>query len=176
MHDHAGIRAILPQRHPLLLVDQVIGLRPGRSITTIKAITGTDPCYAHLPDGAAAWCYDYPSSLLVESFGQSAALLWLDGQQPSDDDDDKVLMFVGTRDFRFEGAARPGDVLRHEVELESVVADTAFASGETWAGDRRIATITHLIATRRPVRPSGPASPPGAAGNHSSPSSAGGSS
>ena len=66
-------------------------------------------------------------------------------------------MFVGARNYLFEGVARPGDVLRHEVRLESVVADTAFASGETWVGDRRIATIGSLIATRRPVRESDPA-------------------
>lgn len=168
MREHADIRAILPQRFPLLLVDQVIGLRPGKSITTIKAITGTDPCYADLPDGADPWRYDYPSSLIVESFGQSAALLWLGGQPAADAADDSVLMFIGARDFRFEGSARPGDVLRHEVELESVLAGTAFASGQTWVGDRRIATVSQLIATQRPARPPGPPSPLGAAGSHSS--------
>jgi 3-hydroxyacyl-[acyl-carrier-protein] dehydratase len=152
VRQHGGIRAVLPQRHPLLLVDRVVRLDPGGSITTVKAITGTEPCYAGLPDGEREWRYGYPRSLMIESFGQSAALLWLDGHAPSLDDD-LVLMFAGARDYVFEGSAYPGDVLRHEVRLESVVADTAFASGETWAGDRRIATVDTLIATRRPVRP-----------------------
>jgi 3-hydroxyacyl-[acyl-carrier-protein] dehydratase len=158
MRDHGDIRAVLPQRHPLLLVDRVLELVPGRSIRTVKAITGTDPCYAALPDGAGDRCYDYPFSLMIESFGQSAALLWLDGRLP-DPGDDKVLMFVGARDFGFHGTARPGDVLRHEVRLDSVVADTAFASGETWVGDRRVATVDTLIATRRSVRPADPVPP-----------------
>ena len=156
MREHADIRTILPQRWPLLLVDQVLELVPGMSIRTVKAITGTEPCYANLPDGADPSCYDYPQSLMIESFGQSAALLWLAGRPPTPHDG-HVLMFVGARNYRFEGVARPGDVLRHEVRLESVVADTAFASGETWVGDRRIATIGSLIATRRPVRESDPA-------------------
>jgi 3-hydroxyacyl-[acyl-carrier-protein] dehydratase len=157
MREHVDIRAILPQRHPLLLVDRVLELVPGSSIRTIKAITGTEPCYAALHDGAESWQYDYPRSLMIESLGQSAALLWLEGRAPTPGDG-QVLMFVGARDYHFEGSARPGDVLRHEVRLESVVADTAFASGETWVGERRVATVTTLIATRRPVRP--PGAPP----------------
>lgn len=151
MRSHAEIRAALPQRYPLLLVDQVIELQPGRSITTIKAITATEPCYAWLPDGAGEWRWAYPRSLLIESFGQSAALLWL-GSSPAEPDGDGTLMFAAARDFAFEGAAYPGDVLRHEVRLDSVLAGTAFAAGETWAGPRRIATVSTLIATRRPVR------------------------
>lgn len=154
MSEHADIRKVLPQRYPLLLVDRVLDLEPGRSIRTIKAITGTEPCYAALPEGAAVAQYAYPCSLMIESFGQSAALLWLDGNPPVEPAgaDEHVLMFAGARDYRFEASAYPGDVLRHEVRLESVLADTAFASGETWVGDRRIATVGTLIATRRPVR------------------------
>lgn len=154
MREHTDIRTLLPQRYPLLLVDRVLALEPGRSITTVKAITGTDPCYADLPDGGTDSRYDYPCSLLIESFGQSAALLWLGDRPP--DDDGRVLMFVGATDFRFEGTARPGDVLRHEVRLDSVIADTAFASGASFVGDRRVATVDTLVATRRPVPPSGP--------------------
>lgn len=148
MREHADIRAVLPQRHPLLLVDRVLDLRPGSSIRTIKAVTGTEPCYADLPDGHG--CYAYPHSLLIESFGQSAALLWLDNQELADDPE-RVLMFVGARNYRFEGSAHPGDVVRHEVQLDSVLVDTAIASGETWVGERRIATVTSLIAARRPL-------------------------
>lgn len=154
MREHVDIKAVLPQRHPLLLVDRVLELDSGKHIRTVKAITGTEPCYAGLDDGAEGWRYDYPRSLMIESLGQSAALLWLDGHAP-DPADERVLMFVGARDCRFEAAARPGDVLRHEVRLDSVFADTAFASGETWVGDRRIATVATLIATLRPVRPPG---------------------
>lgn len=162
--EHVGVRAILPQRYPLLLIDRVLRVDPGRSISTVKAITGTEPCYAGLLDGAPDWAYDYPRSLMIESLGQTAALLWLDGRTPTADDDGQVLMFVGARDYRFEGSAYPGDVLRHEVRLESVVADTAFATGETWVGDRRIASVGTLIATRRPVRPSDAEPPASLAG------------
>ncbi len=163
MREHAEIRAVLPQRHPMLLVDRVLALEPGRLIRTVKLVSATEPCYADLPEGAEPWRFAYPRSLVIESFGQSAALLWLADSPPPDDDG--VLMFIGARDWRFAGSAYPGDVLRHEVHLDSVVADTAFAHGETWIGDRRVATVGTLTATRRPVaRPAVP--PSGAAHPH----------
>jgi 3-hydroxyacyl-[acyl-carrier-protein] dehydratase len=155
VRDHSDIRAALPQRYPMLLVDRVVDLDPGRSIRTVKAVTATEPCYARLREGAEPWRYDYPYSLIVESFGQSAALLWLHGRPPALADD-RTLMFVAATDFCFEGTARPGDVLRHNVQLDSVIADTAFASGETWVGDRRVATVATLVAARRPVRAAAP--------------------
>jgi 3-hydroxyacyl-[acyl-carrier-protein] dehydratase len=152
VREHVDVRRILPQRYPLLLVDRVVALDPGRSIQTLKAVTATEPCYAGLPDDAPAGWYAYPESLLIESLGQSAALLWLHGRRAAVEaavEADQVLLFVSARDYRFDGRAYPGDVLRHEVRLESVVADTAFASGETWVGDRRIAGVGTLIAARR---------------------------
>jgi 3-hydroxymyristoyl/3-hydroxydecanoyl-(acyl carrier protein) dehydratase len=149
LFDHSRIRAILPQRYPLLLVDQVLEWQPGSFIRAIKAITASEPCFAEVPEGGR---HEYPRSLIIESLGQSAALLWL-ADHPVTPADGRVLMFAGARDIRFEGSAHPGDVLRHDVRLDGVVADTAFASGQTWAGGRRIATVSAMIATRRPIQP-----------------------
>jgi 3-hydroxyacyl-[acyl-carrier-protein] dehydratase len=159
MREHGDVRAVLPQRYPMLLVDRVLELCAGRFIRTVKAVTGGEPCYAALPEGAQPWRYGYPSSLIVESLGQSAALLWFAGRDDREHlpDDGRTLMFVGARDVRFEGTVLPGDVLRHEILLDSVIADTAFASGETWVGERRVASAACLIATRRPVARRGPA-------------------
>lgn len=158
MPDHSRVRALLPQRHPMLLVDRVLALT-STSIRTEKAVTATEPCYAHVPDGAPEGHYAYPESLLLESLGQSAALLWLAGAGAVDDD--HVLMFVGARRYRVLGAAHPGDVLRHEVELDQVKADTVFATGRTRVGRRTVAVAGSLVAVRRPrsVLASGPPDP-----------------
>jgi len=151
MRTHADVRALLPQRHPMLLVDRILEFRAGEMIRTSKAVTATEPCYAGLRDGAEPWQYHYPFSLLIESFGQSAALLWLGGST-ADPGQDGTLMFVGATDFTFDGAALPGDVLEHTVRLETVISDTAFVAGETWVGERCLARVSSLVATRRPVR------------------------
>ncbi|QWF84841.1 3-hydroxyacyl-ACP dehydratase FabZ family protein [Amycolatopsis sp. CA-230715] len=147
--EHREVRAKLPQRYPLLLVDQVVELRAGESIRTRKAISGTEPCYRALADGTAPESYAYPLSLMVESLGQSAALLWLEGGGEVVDES-SALLFTGARGVRLLGAAYPGDVLEHTVELENVIAETVFARGVSRVGDRTVLTAESLIAARRP--------------------------
>lgn len=150
MLDHAHVRTMLPHGPPMLLVDRVEWLEPGRSLRAIKAISGSEPCYQQLPDGLPAPRYAYPATLVLESFAQAVALLW-HTRAGSLAGAGRVLMLAGARECRFDGAAYPGDVLRHQVALERVIADTAFAAGETWVAGRRIATIGSLLAVVRPL-------------------------
>jgi 3-hydroxymyristoyl/3-hydroxydecanoyl-(acyl carrier protein) dehydratase len=147
---HAGdagptrIRALLPQRFPLLLIDRVLRVDPGHSISAIKAVTVNEPCYAAITGSDHA----YPVSLMIESFGQAAALLWLHGVTPSADD--RTLILGGARGYEVEHRVYPGDVMRHEARLEYVRDNTAFATGETWVGDRRVARVRCIVAAHRP--------------------------
>jgi 3-hydroxyacyl-[acyl-carrier-protein] dehydratase len=156
MLEYPDIRAILPQGAPMVLLDRVEWIR-GHTLRAVKAVSGCEPCYEHLPAGLPRARYAYPVSLMLESFGQAAAVLWhaTTGRLA---DDEHVLMFGAARDCVFEGRAYPGDVLCHEVTLESVVADTGFATGTTWVGGRRIATMGSFIAVRRPAGVLQPAS------------------
>lgn len=140
---------MLPHAPPMLLVDRVERLEPGRSLCAVKAISGSEPCYQRLGAGLPLHRYAYPTTLILESFAQAVALLW-HTRSGSLAGPGRVLMFAAIRDCRFEGAAYPGDVLRHQVALERVIADTAFAGGETWAGDRRVATVGSLVVVLRP--------------------------
>jgi 3-hydroxyacyl-[acyl-carrier-protein] dehydratase len=135
------IRALLPQREPLLLIDRVLGVKPSRTIVAEKTVSATEPLYR---ESLGA----YPFSLMLESIGQAAALLWLaEGRKV---DDTEVLMLAAIRRYRVLGSAAPGEVLRHTVELVHEKADTAFASGRTCAGDRLLAEADAIVAVRRP--------------------------
>ncbi|MGW1282177.1 hypothetical protein ACWD4N_00245 [Streptomyces sp. NPDC002586] len=146
--DHVRIRELLPVRHPMLLVDRVDELDPGRRIVTTKAVTGSEPCFQALPEGLTAAHYAYPRSLAFESFGQSAALLWVAGSGA--DVPDGVLMLAAIRGCRFVGDVQPGESMRHVVRLEHLSAGTCFMSGSIWAGARCIAEVDSLIAVNRP--------------------------
>ena len=150
--DHAAIRRLLPVRHPILLVDQVVALDPGRRIETVKNISGSEPCYRGLVDDLPGSAYAFPRCLALESFGQSAALLWL---ASGDGGAGGLLMLAAIRDVRFTGSAGPGDQLRHVVRLDRTVGPNAFLDGEIWTGDRLLATVGTLIAVSRPVEPVG---------------------
>lgn len=148
--DHAAIRECLPVRHPMLLVDRVLAVEPGVSITAVKAVTGSEPCYQGLPEGLPAQRYAYPSSLILESFGQAAAVLWVQTARAGAAELAEVLMLAGFRRCRITGRVYPGDLLRHEIRIDQVVHGTAFSSGETWVGDRRVASMGSLVAVSRP--------------------------
>jgi 3-hydroxyacyl-[acyl-carrier-protein] dehydratase len=137
---------LLPHGHPMLLIDRVLALDPGRSITAIKAITCTEPCYRALASALPPASRAYPSALLLESFGQAGALLWFGSHvAPAG-----VIMLASARNCRIEGQAYPGDVLRHVVSLDKVVDDTVLVAGETWVGERRVAVIESMMAAVRP--------------------------
>lgn len=150
MLEVSAIRRLLPHGHPVLLVDRVLAVQPGESIVAAKAITFGEPCYADVPPDAAPEQYAYPASLLLESFGQAAALLWLHGMDGSGLGDDRVLMLVAARDCRLLERAVPGDVLRHVARIERVVGDNVFVTGETYVGERRVAAIGSMMAAMRP--------------------------
>jgi 3-hydroxyacyl-[acyl-carrier-protein] dehydratase len=148
--DHLAIRNLLPQGHPMVLVDRVVALEPGVSIVGLKAITGSEPCYREVGTGARSERLAYPVSLMLESFGQTAAILWLLGLSSSPVRDDHVLMLVAVRDCAIEGRAFPGDVLRHVARLDQVIGDNVFVEGEILVDHRRVATIGSMMAVMRP--------------------------
>jgi len=148
--NYSQISLILPHGRAMMLVDRVESIEPGVSIVGIKAITGTELFYKDVPNHSALDRCAYPVSLLLESFGQTATLLWLRSNDLGCEDVSRVLMFVSARDLKIEGCAFPGDVLKHCARLEKSLHDTVFVSGETWVGDRRIAAIGSMIAVVRP--------------------------
>ncbi|MFI0807538.1 3-hydroxyacyl-ACP dehydratase FabZ family protein [Streptomyces echinatus] len=145
---YARLLALLPVRHPMVLVDRVTGFDPGRTIGTAKAVTGSELCYQDMADDLPAERYAYPRSMILESFGQSAALLWLGSPGAAGDG----LPMVGRlRNCVFTGSAFPGDVIRHQVRVEQLVDGGAFMSGESRVGDQVILTVGSLIAVARPA-------------------------
>lgn len=140
--DRSAIKALLPHRPPILLLDQVDEFVPGDRLVATWTISRDEPCYRE-QSGA------YPVPLVLESFAQAAAVLWLlsaDEQAAGD----HLFLLAGLRDCRFFSAAFPGDVLRHVARFGHRRQDAAYGMGETWVGDRRIATMGRFLAVRRP--------------------------
>lgn len=152
--DYTRMLELIPVRHPMVLVDRVVSLTPGEEIVTAKAVSGGDPCYAGMAEGLPAERYAFPRSLIIESFGQSSALLWLGSESDPEDAAgiDWVPLAGRIRNCRFHGSAYPGDVIQHTVRLHEVKdGTTAFMSGETRVGDRTVFTVGALTAVRRPA-------------------------
>jgi len=143
MIDH---QALLPHRGAIMLVDTVGACEPGRSITTYKAVTHADLAYADLPVDAPAEAFVFPPTLILESFVQSGAVLWLSAADKAEG----VLVFAGAKNVVFHQSVLPGDLLRHEVRVERVLGDNVFLSGEVWVGTEMVAKIGSVAAAVRP--------------------------
>ena len=100
------IRATLPHRYPMLLVDRVLELEPGVRIKAIKNVTINEPYFpGHFPHFPVM-----PGVLIIEALAQSCAIVAYRGD-PSTMGGKKLFMFAGIDDARFKRQVVPGDVL-----------------------------------------------------------------
>ncbi|MFI9010691.1 3-hydroxyacyl-ACP dehydratase FabZ family protein [Actinosynnema sp. NPDC053489] len=130
---------VLPHRYPMLLVDRVVDLVPGESLTALKAVTANEPCYAE--DGPG----DYPATLLVESWCQAAVLLssW---DRPADD---RVVLFGAIADVEFHHPVTPGCVVRHSVRVLDARGGTVAFTGHSEADGHVVMTVGRVVTTTR---------------------------
>lgn len=146
-----AIRAVLPHRFPMLLVDRVLERVPGERITALKAVSVNEPWYEGLSDGAPDAAYDYPGVLVVESWCQAAGVL-IAAENPNPDVlDGQVMLFGGISDVRFCGRVRPGDVLEHRVQLVRALTDTVIFEGTCHVDGRPVARIGRVVMALRPA-------------------------
>jgi 3-hydroxyacyl-[acyl-carrier-protein] dehydratase len=106
------VRAALKQRFPMLMVDTVISLEPGKSIRTTKNVTGNELHFlGHFPEHAVM-----PGTLIVEAIGQSASILFSKttgtGMQPGE-----FLVLGAINEMRFLVPVVPGNTLEMEIQV-----------------------------------------------------------
>ena len=149
MLSHHEIKQILPHRYPMLLVDSVLSIEPGKEIRAIKNVTGNEACYAGLLDGAPPDAYAYPCSLVIESFCQTAGILYGAALERRGGIE-RILLFGSITAFRFHASAYPGDTLQHHVRVEKLLSDSAMFSGEVLVAGTVIADVERLVVAMRP--------------------------
>ena len=145
--DASFIHRVLPHRPPALLVDraQVLDLPSDRTaLIARKAITPDEPCYASA-EPILRW--DYPRSLIVESFCQACGLLRAaTGPAGEPRDETKVPVVAKLAGLRFTGDAAPGDLLEHRVQLVVRTGEGAVFSGQTVVAGRVVLQVSRVVA------------------------------
>ena len=109
------IKALVPQKFPLLMVDRVISLEKGKKVVAIKNITGNEIFFlGHFPNMAVM-----PGAFIIESMAQTAIILF----RKSYEDDvtalaaENTIFFFGGAKVRFLKPVIPGDQLQIEVTM-----------------------------------------------------------
>lgn len=125
------IRAIMrevPHRFPFLLVDRVIDIQPGRSITALKNVTFNEPFFTgHFPGHPVM-----PGVLILEALAQAGLIL---GMRTVDAEDGTIVYFAGIDKARFKRQVVPGDQLTLKLELASAKRRLWRFYAEAWVED-----------------------------------------
>lgn len=145
MMDIHEILKQLPHRYPILLVDRVLAIEPGKSIRALKNVTINEPFFTgHFPHRPVM-----PGVLMLEAMAQTAALLSFAtvGATP---DDNSVYYFAGIDGARFKRPVEPGDQLVMDVSLLRMKAGIFKFKGQARVGEE-LACEAELMCTMRSI-------------------------
>lgn len=110
--DNVALRDLLPHRYPFLLVDLVLELDPGKSITAVKNVTCNEPFFnGHFPGFPVM-----PGVLIVEALAQASGVLILKSNEAYDPMKD-LFYLAGVDNARFKRPVVPGDRLELHAEV-----------------------------------------------------------
>jgi len=141
--DILEIMEYLPHRYPMLLIDRVTELLPGKSIRGLKNVTMNEPFFpGHFPDYPVM-----PAVFVIEALAQLASILaWRTvGGKPGGGAN---IFFAGIDNARFRRMVRPGDRLSLEAVLQRQVRGIG-KHGVTAAVDGEIVAEADLMAAMR---------------------------
>ena len=97
------IEAIIPHRHPFLLVDYIEDFEPGVFAAGYKCVTFREDFFAgHFPQMPVM-----PGVLIIEALAQVGAVAILSKEENKG----KIALFGGIDKCRFKGQVQPGDKL-----------------------------------------------------------------
>ncbi len=140
--DIEKILKFLPHRYPFLLVDRVLELEKGKSITAIKNVTYNEHFFqGHFPVKKVM-----PGVLIIESVAQAGGIL-LYHTLP---DPENVLVFLSAiHNAKFRKPVLPGDQLRLEAELTKLRNKVAFLKGWVYVDGEIVAEGEIMAALLR---------------------------
>ncbi|HRU39255.1 MAG TPA: 3-hydroxyacyl-ACP dehydratase FabZ [Candidatus Goldiibacteriota bacterium] len=132
MMDVRKIQELLPHRFPFLLVDRVLEMKEGESITALKNVTMNEWFFqGHYPGMPVM-----PGVLIVEAMAQSGGILlmnMLKGQEG------KAIYFMTINNVKFRKPVVPGDTLTFKVNITKLKGTIGQIHGEAFVGNEKAA-------------------------------------
>jgi 3-hydroxyacyl-[acyl-carrier-protein] dehydratase len=142
------VRAALKQRFPMIMVDSVISLEPGKRIQTTKNVTGSEIQFlGHFPEYAVM-----PGTLIVEAIGQSASILFAK-TTATGTRRGEFLVLGSINNMRFLAPVVPGDRIDIKLRVLKFVEDLALVEAVATV-DQTVVATGKLGFARRSFQPS----------------------
>jgi 3-hydroxyacyl-[acyl-carrier-protein] dehydratase len=139
----AEVLEYLPHRYPFLLIDRVLAIDPGTSLTALKNVSFNEPFFVgHFPQRPVM-----PGVLILEAMAQATGILAFktEGEKPSKD---AMYYFVGIDRARFKKPVGPGDQLILKVSLERIKRGVGKFLGEASVDGKMVASAELMCAKR----------------------------
>ena len=133
----------LPHRYPFLLIDRVLAIEPGLSLTGLKNVSFNEPFFqGHFPSRPIM-----PGVLILEALAQATGILAFksEGAEP---DNQSMYYLVGIDNARFKRPVEPGDQLLLKVALKRIRRDIGLFAGEATVDGKTVATADLMCAKR----------------------------
>lgn len=125
------ILEILPHRYPMLLVDKVERIEPGKNIVAYKNVTFNEEFFrGHFPGEPVM-----PGVLIIEALAQAGAISVL----TLDEFKGKIPYFAGINKAKFRKKVIPGDTLRLEVEMIKLRGSAGIGKGIAMVDEKVVA-------------------------------------
>ena len=133
----------LPHRYPFLMIDRVISIDLGKSLSAIKNVTANEPYFAgHFPQKPVM-----PGVLILEALAQAATVLAYKSTE-TQPDQGGIYYFAGIDHARFRRIVEPGDQLRLEVTVIRWKRDIWKVQVEAYVKEE-LACSAELLSARR---------------------------
>lgn len=150
-HPGAALAAAVPHRHPLLLVDRLDRLAPGRDGSAWKAVSANEA----LAEEAGA--RGLSEALLVDALGQLAITVLASAAPDTSNHDaapaPRVYYLAEIEHMEFAGRARPGDLLRMQATVGRVWGRVSRVDVRADVEGRRVAAGTLVLSRADARRP-----------------------
>jgi 3-hydroxyacyl-[acyl-carrier-protein] dehydratase len=107
----AEIKALLPHRYPMLLVDRVLDYEPMKTLHAIKNVSINEPVFnGHFPELPI-----FPGVMILEALAQATGIL---GFKSTDGrDENEMYLFASIDKAKFKKPVVPGDTMHLHVEF-----------------------------------------------------------
>jgi 3-hydroxyacyl-[acyl-carrier-protein] dehydratase len=143
MIDVVEIQKIIPHRFPFLLIDRVMDLESGKSISAYKNVSISENIFqGHFPGHPI-----YPGVMIVEGLAQAGGILAFKSlsEKEQKDTSNKVVYFMSIDKCKFRAPVTPGDRLDYKISVIKHRGNIWVLKGEAYV-DGKLVTEAELKA------------------------------
>ncbi len=139
--DFEGIKALIPQRFPFLMIDKVTTIQPGEKVIATKNLTGNEWFYqGHFPTKAVT-----PGAMILEAMAQAGIIFF---KFATSNKQTNVTYLLGGAKMRFLEPVFPGSQLTIEITPIKLISGAGLLNGEASVDGRIIAKGELALAAK----------------------------